>query len=123
MNTSKIIKQTLFILLISFISACKPAKVVNENIFLNELADGTYTGNYKHTNTAEVKLVIKNHTISELKLIKLDATPYGKKAKDSIPQRILEKQSPYVDAVSGATEASNVIINATVNALKKAINK
>jgi uncharacterized protein with FMN-binding domain len=100
--------------------ACKPAKLTKEKINVSELKDGTYEGSAKHIDKATVQVKIENKKIKEVKLLKLDATKFGQKAKDSIPLRIVERQTPYVDAVSGATEATNVIINATVAALKKA---
>lgn len=103
--------------------ACKPAKISKEKIDTAKLRDGTYEGTAKHIDRTTVLVTIENKKIKEVKLLKFKASPYGDKAKDSIPLRIVEKQTPYVDAVSGATEASNVIINATVAALKKASDK
>jgi fumarate reductase flavoprotein subunit len=68
-------------------------------------------------NKARVRVSIADHKITEIELLQFDATKFGQDAKDSIPQRIIDAQTPYVDAVSGATEASNAIINATVDAL------
>ncbi len=106
----------LFVLF-SLLLSCKSAKIEKKDIDLNAMADGVYIGKFKHMNEADVKVVIKNHRIEEIKLLKLDATKFGQKAKDSVPQRIIRFQTPYVDAVSGATEASNVIMNACVKAL------
>jgi uncharacterized protein with FMN-binding domain len=44
----------------------------------------------------------------------------GDKANDIIPQRIIAEQSTAVDAVSGATNSSRVIINGVQKALEKA---
>ena len=44
----------------------------------------------------------------------------GKKAELIIPGRIIEKQSTDVDAVSGATNSSHVIMNAVQKAIEKA---
>ena len=44
----------------------------------------------------------------------------GKKAEPVIPQRIIEQQSTRMDAVSGATNSSNVIMNAVHKAVEKA---
>lgn len=118
-----LINSIVFFTLIALINSCKPAKVIKENINLFEFQDGSYVGHSKHIDEATVGVIIENKRIKEVKLIKFGASPFGKKAKDSIPQRIIEKQSPYVDAVTGATEGSNVIMNATANALKKANDK
>jgi uncharacterized protein with FMN-binding domain len=103
--------------------SCQPAKLEKEKFTLSEYQDGVYNGYSKNVDEMSVQVTIENKKIKEVKLLKFGATPFGRKAKDSIPQRIVEKQVPYVDAVSGATEASNVIMNATADALKKAMNK
>lgn len=110
----------LFLLLMLMQWACKPTQVSKEQVSLENLKDGVYQGSASGINKATVQVQIENHRIKDLKLIKLEATPFGQKAKDSIPARMLERQSALVDAVSGATEASNTIMNATVDALKKA---
>jgi uncharacterized protein with FMN-binding domain len=101
--------------------SCQPAKLEKENFTVSEYQDGVYTGFSKNIDEMSVEVTIENKKIKNIKLLKFGATPFGRKAKDSIPQRIIEKQMPYVDAVSGATEASNVIMNATAEALKKAM--
>jgi uncharacterized protein with FMN-binding domain len=103
--------------------SCQPAKLEKENFTVSEYQDGVYIGYSKNIDEMSVEVTIENKKITEVKLIKFGATPFGRKAKDSIPQRIVEKQVPYIDAVSGATEASNVIMNATADALKKAMKK
>lgn len=100
--------------------ACKPTQVSNESVTLDSLQDGTYLGEASGINKAVVEVQIANHRITVVKLLKLDATPFGQKAKNSIPTRIVAMQKAHVDAVSGATEASNTIMNATIDALKKA---
>lgn len=115
MKTYFLLFATLFVLM-----GCKPAPLILTDFDLSKIPDGTYIGTSKHINIATVKIAMKNGKISEFEIMELDATPYGQKAKDSIGDRILEKQTPYVDAVTGATEASNTIINATVDALSKA---
>lgn len=105
------------------LGSCKPARINQVHIELEKLPDGMYEGHAKHVNEARVLLSIQNNQISHLEILSLDATSFGRKAKDSIPARILAHQSPYVDAVSGATEASHVIINATLDALIKAQSK
>jgi uncharacterized protein with FMN-binding domain len=121
-------KTTLFsglviCFLITQAFSCQSAKLEKENFSVSEYQDGVYNGYSKNIDEMSVQVTIENKKIKEVKLIKFGATPFGHKAKDSIPQRIVEKQLPYVDAVSGATEASNVIMNATADALKKAMKK
>jgi fumarate reductase flavoprotein subunit len=111
-----ILITALAILFLS-IPGCKPAEVNVKEIDLTKISDGEYEGYAENMNKARVKVSIENHRITEIELLQFDATKFGQDAKDSIPQRIIDAQTPYVDAVSGATEASNAIINATVDAL------
>jgi uncharacterized protein with FMN-binding domain len=108
---------TALAILILSIPGCKPAEVNVKEIDLTKISDGEYEGYAENMNKARVKVSIEDHRITEIELLQFDATKFGQDAKDSIPQRIIDAQTPYVDAVSGATEASNAIINATVDAL------
>lgn len=104
-------------------TACSPAPINKETIVLGELCDGTYSGFAHNMNTAEVEITLVDHRIESVRVIRLDATRFGRPAADSLPARMVREQTPYVDAVSGATEASHTLINATANALNKAPRK
>jgi fumarate reductase flavoprotein subunit len=112
----KIFLSIQIVLCLSIIG-CKPSEVNVKDIDLTKISDGEYEGYAENMNKARVKVSIEDHRITEIELLQFDATKFGQDAKDSIPQRIIDAQTPYVDAVSGATEASNAIINATVDAL------
>jgi uncharacterized protein with FMN-binding domain len=114
---------SLLLISVGLLIACKPTQVSNDSIVFENLLDGKYTGEASGINKAVVEVVIVNHKIVTVKLLELDATPFGQKAKDTIPARIVTMQKAQVDAVSGATEASNTIMNATIDALKKAQSK
>lgn len=103
------------------IAACRPTLVYHSEIETHQLKDGVYEGYFKHINSASVEVIISENQIAAINILTLEASPIGLKARDSIPARIVKMQTPYVDAVSGATSASNTIINATVNALRKAL--
>jgi uncharacterized protein with FMN-binding domain len=118
----KLLILLLLTLSVSFLEACKPTQLGSEPSIVN-LQDGIYIGNAEGINKATVEVQITNNQIVKVKLIKLDATPFGQKAKDSIPERIVLTQKTHVDAVSGATEASNTIMNATIDAINKAKTK
>ncbi|HEY5912493.1 MAG TPA: FMN-binding protein [Verrucomicrobiae bacterium] len=86
-----------------------------------KLRDGSYTGRapaYSETKDIEVTLTVASGKISNLDVrheekIDLNATKI-------IPQRIIEKQSVQVDAVTGATVTSQAIVEAAFQALKQA---
>lgn len=88
-----------------------------ENIDLSQLKDGIYKGKYdSFPVSAEVNVKIENHVITEIELIKHNN---GKgQAAEIIPSKVVEAQSLEVDAISGATYSSMVILKAIENALK-----
>ena len=104
---------------ISF-SACKETPVIGGAVDQERLVDGLYEGTYKGgPNKATVKVTIKDSKIAEVEIVEHSAWK-GKKAEPVIPKRIIDNQSTKVDAVSGATNSSNVIMNAVQKAIEKA---
>jgi uncharacterized protein with FMN-binding domain len=102
-----------------FISGCKSAKILGGPVDHARLVDGVYKGFSKGgPNSAEVEVTVKDRRIARVVILKHDAWK-GKKADPVIPQRIVETQSTKVDAVSGATNSSNVIMNAVQDAVEK----
>jgi uncharacterized protein with FMN-binding domain len=82
---------------------------------------GVYRGEYAHgPNHAVVSVGIKDGRIETVQLLKHRRSWKGAKAGALIVERIIEHQSPRVDAVTGATNSSRVIMNAVQQALDKA---
>ena len=87
------------------------------------LTDGTYQGSYRGgPNKALVAVTIKDRKIVHIVIIEHQAWR-GKKAEVPILERIIATQSTRVDAVSGATNSSRVIMNAVQKAVEKAYQK
>ena len=84
--------------------------------------DGTYEGKaYGMQGPIEVQITVAQARISAVKVISSKETPnVTKVAFERIPNRIVETQSLKIDAVTGATFASNGIKNAVADAAKKA---
>lgn len=102
-------------------SGCQIAPLMGTPVGPEGLKDGVYEGEYKKgINKAVVKVIITDDRIVEIELVKHTASWIGKKANEIIPQRIVEQQSTQVDAVSGATNSSRVIMNAVQKAIEKA---
>jgi uncharacterized protein with FMN-binding domain len=113
----------VFLLAIFLLKNCTTAPVFDKPIEFKRLADGVYQGNYKHSpNSADVEVTIQNQRIAKVEILKQDAWK-SKNAESVIPKRIVEKQSTNVEAVTGATNSSNVIMNAVQNAIEKAYPK
>ena len=105
----------VFILLHSCATTPKIGKPIN-----TKLKEGVYEGSYAGgPNKASVRVAIENNKIVEIRIIEHWAVK-GKKADLVIPGRIIENQRTDVDAVSGATNSSIVIMNAVQRALEKA---
>ena len=104
-----------------FFSDCATAPVVKEPISAAGLTDGIYEGTYSSwPNKAAVLVTVKDGRIAGIDITSHWASGIGKKAEPVIRQRIIEKQSTNVDALSGATNSSRVIMQAVQDALEKA---
>jgi len=104
------------------ILACKNLEEIEgltiENIAVSVVKEGDYQGyqNYFPV-TAKVLVSVRDGRITDIKLLAHSHGP-GHGA-DGIIERVLEKQSLIVDAVSGATYSSKVVLKAIESALKK----
>ncbi len=108
-------------LIVSVLIACSVKNIIlGGPVRHQELRDGNYIGEYRDGPvSAVVEVVIENQRISEVKILEHHEMR-GKEAENDIPQLIVELQSTAVDAVSGATTSSTVIMNAAHLAIEKA---
>jgi uncharacterized protein with FMN-binding domain len=110
----------LMTVLIVISAACRTAPLPAEAPHRMTIADGVYEGNYSSwPNSATVRVSVKDGRIMDVVIVRHVASWIGKKAEPVIPARIIEAQSTRVDAVSGATNSSRVIMNAVQDALDK----
>lgn len=87
------------------------------------LADGVYEGVHRAgPNKAVVKVTVQEGKIVEIEIVKHRAWR-GNRAESIIPRRIIERQSTKVDAVTGATNSSRVIMKAAQKAIEKAYQR
>ena len=97
-------------------------KIPISDVDLTQISDGTYRGSYSHTPvSAEVEVTVKDYKITKIDIISHD-NGFGKKA-EAITDEVVEKGTLKVDAVSGATHSSLVILKAIENALTGAVGK
>lgn len=96
----------------------KLASTEISNVNLSAIVDGAYTGRYKvFPIDVEVKVVVKDHRIDQVELVK---HRNGKGAPaEAITGKVVEAQSLQVDAISGATYSSKVILKAIESALQQ----
>ncbi|WP_315066683.1 FMN-binding protein [uncultured Clostridium sp.] len=96
-------------------------KIVSEidikSVDLSNVHDGTYTGSCDAIFVgAEVEVTVKDKKITDIRLLN-HKTEKGKPA-EVIVDDVKKKQSLQVDAISGATNSSKVILKAIENALE-----
>ena len=122
MNKLPIIIATIFFAgIIAITPGCGLAPLTGGPTQPEKLLDGTYEGSSRHgPNKALVRVTITNGMIEKVELVKYFASWKGARANEIIPQRIVEQQSTSVDAVTGATNSSRVIMNAAQEAINKA---
>lgn len=111
-----------FMILFSFLS-CWKALIVGGAIQQLYLIDGVYEGEDSHgPNKAVVRVTIKKNKIVNIEVLQ-NWEIRARRTVPAIPDRIIIKQSTHVDAVTGATNSSRVIMNAVHNAVLKAVGK
>jgi uncharacterized protein with FMN-binding domain len=84
--------------------------------------DSVYRGSYTISGTpvmkATVDVNVKSQNIAAVNIIEHTGSPKGKRVENGIIERIIEKQSLDIDAVSGATASSKAILKAVESALR-----
>lgn len=90
-----------------------------EDVDLSGISDGIYPGSYKALPIfVKVDVTIKDHAIADIEIIKHDN---GKgSAAEAIISDVVAAKSLKVDAISGATYSSKVILLAIQDALDNA---
>ena len=104
----------------SILSGCAQTQVIGGRLDHAKLKNGTYQGSYRGgPNKASVQVSIKDSNIVDIEILQHQAWRGGI-AEATIIERIIAGQSTRVDAVSGATNSSRVIMNAVQKAIEKA---
>ena len=117
----QIIAGFAFLICGTLFFSCASTPVIGGPVDPAKFANGTYEGSYRGgPNKAIVEVTIKDNAIVNIKIIQHQAWK-GKKAEETIVERIIARQSTRVDAVSGATNSSRVIMNAVQLAIEKAV--
>jgi uncharacterized protein with FMN-binding domain len=113
----------LLMVMIFSLPACWKALIVGGSIRQMVLMDGVYVGKDSHgPNKVVVRVTIRDNRIAKIDVLQNWGMMAGK-ALPTIPDRIVKEQSTKVDAVTGATNTSHVIMNAVHKAVLKAVRK
>ena len=107
--------------IVLLLAGCQTAPMIGDDFEGRQLKDGVYKGSYtKGPNSAVVKVTVVDSRIEDVELVRHFSSWKGSKANKVIPERIKAQQSTRVDAVSGATNSSIVIMNAAQKAIEQA---
>jgi len=92
---------------------------------LELVRDGSYTGEGKgFSGPITVAVTVRNHQIVKIAVLsQQEVVEYWTKVKEKIPQEILEKQNMDVDMVSGASQSSEGLVGAIMDALEKGVER
>lgn len=104
----------------AMLAGCAETQITGAPVDHARLRDGIYDGSARGgPNKASVQVTIRNSNIVKIDIIDHQAWRGGI-AEETVIARIIASQSTRVDAVSGATNSSRVIMNAVQNAIEKA---
>jgi len=114
----------LLVTIVLLNATCAIAPLRKEPVDISRILDGVYAGRASSwPNEAEVQVTVREGRMTGIELVRHRASWIGRRAESAIPLRIIEKQSADVDAVTGATNSSRVIMHAVYDALEQAVRK
>ena len=114
----------LLVTMVLLTATCATSPLRKEPVNISRIPDGVYAGSASSwPNKAEVRVTVREGRMTDIALVRHRASWIGRKAETVIPMRIMEKQSTDVDAVTGATNSSRVIMHAVYDALEQAVRK
>ena len=95
-------------------------KLTIDTVAMNQVKDGTYEGSTAiFPVTASVRVTVSGGRITDIVMLSHGHGPHH--GADAILLRVISAQSLAVDAVSGATYSSKVVLKAVETALKKGL--
>ncbi len=116
-------KQIWIIWVLLIVSSCATQEMLAvremqiKDVDLRSLADGDYVGAFSYGGFEyRVKTVVKERRIVDVVVLQNRDTDYAKEAEGVLPEMV-KRQTPNVDAISGATTTSKALMKAVENAL------
>lgn len=116
-------KKTLFFIIALVLLGCASQEMIRvrqmdiQNVDLSSIRDGDYIGSFSYSGFEyRVRTIVKNQKIINIEILQNRATRHAKRAEGVIAE-IVKKQTPDVDAISGATTTSKAIMKAVENSL------
>jgi uncharacterized protein with FMN-binding domain len=112
---------TLGLALAFAVAACSIAPALGGRLATQRIADGVYEGEFSSfPNSARVRVTVEGGRIAKVEVLESFGSWIATGVEKTIPERIVADQSTSVDAVTGATNSSRVIMNAAEEALEGA---
>ena len=88
-----------------------------QNVNINDLQDGEYIGSFSYSGFEyRVRTTVDAHRITDIEILQTRKTKHAKLA-EAVVIEIINRQTPNVDAVSGATTTSKALMKAVENSL------
>jgi uncharacterized protein with FMN-binding domain len=116
-------KKTFLLLFTFILLGCASQEMIRvrqmkiQNVDFSDLQDGEYKGSFSYSGFEYiVKTTIENHTIINIEMLHNRESKHAKQAEGVLTE-IIERQTPGVDAISGATTTSKAIMKAVENSL------
>jgi uncharacterized protein with FMN-binding domain len=82
------------------------------NVDISRVRDGSYEGSFSYGSfNYLVRTTVKKNRIVKVEILKNRDTKYARMA-ERVAERVLEKQTPDVDAITGATTTSKALLKA-----------
>lgn len=121
-------KKVFFVIIALFFIGCASKEMMMvrqmeiQNVDTKNIQDGEYIGSFSYSGFEyKVKTIVQGHRIADIKILQNRDTKHAKSAEGVISE-IIEKQSPNVDAISGATTTSKALMKAVENSLGSTVS-
>jgi len=123
-TTRRLLAAVIALLAVGIVlPGCASPQMARGPVLSKNLADGVYRAtSFQFPNRAVVEVTIEKQRVEAVRVVSHWAG-MGYKAEGPVSQRIVEKQSTQVDAVTGATNSSQTIMKAAQKAIEKAYAK
>jgi uncharacterized protein with FMN-binding domain len=87
------------------------------SVDIDRIKDGEYLGSFAYCGFEyKVKTIVNGHKIIDIEVLRNRDSKHAKRAEGVLAE-IIERQTPDVDAISGATTTSKALMKAVENSL------
>lgn len=112
----------VFVVGYAFLGLDQTVKLQIQPVALAQVADGTYDGEYNlYRWTTNVEVTVKDHQITAIDPKQIPMVI--QQNVNVLVDRVIQEQTPAVDAIAGATASSHAFLKAVETALESGITK